>query len=213
LSLKREPIQGTVNEFLQTALSFPTVVYSVLLCVCGLYWLLAATGMAGDAFGDGGDAGDAGGAVLAGMGLAGVPVMVVATVLSFTGWLGTYYLHLLVLQHLPDGVRVLAGAGALLGVLLPAVAATSLVLRPLRRVLTRLRAEPALLGRSAVVITPTLDAGYGQAAVDDGGAGLILQVRHEDSTPLHRGDRIVLIEYLEGQNAYRVVPEQQFLSR
>ncbi|HLM47211.1 MAG TPA: hypothetical protein VK458_25310, partial [Myxococcaceae bacterium] len=45
---------------------------------------------------------------------------------------------------------------------------------------------------------------------DDGGAGLVLQVRGEG--PLQRGDRIVLIEYLEGQNAYRVVSEQQFLS-
>jgi hypothetical protein len=208
-----------VNEFLQTALSFPTVVYSVLLCVCGLYWLLAATGMAGDAFGgeggDVGDAGDAGGAgMLSALGLSGVPVMVMATVLSFTGWLGTYYLHLLVLRHLPDGVRVLAGAGAVLAVLVPAAAATSLVLRPLRRALTRLSpGEAPLLGRSAVVITPTLAGEYGRASVDDGGAGLILQVRHEDSTPLQRGDRIVLIEYLEGQNAYRVVPEQQFLSR
>jgi hypothetical protein len=206
-----------VNDFLQTALTFPTVIYSVLLCVCALYWVLAATGVAGDALGgDGGDVGDTGGAaaMLNTLGLSGVPVMVVATVLSFTGWVATYYLHLLVLRHLPDGVRVLAGIGVMLAVLVPAAAATSLVLRPVRRALTRLRpGEPPLLGRSAVVITPIMTGEYGQASVDDGGAGLVLQVRHEDPTPLQRGDRIVLIEYLEGQNAYRVVPEQQFLSR
>ena len=204
-----------MNEFLQTALTFPTLIPSVLLCVCAVYWVLAATGMAGDALGgEGGDAGDAGGAaaMLATLGLSGVPVMVVATLLSFTGWVATYYLHLLVLRHLPDGVRTAAGIGALLAALVPAAAATSLALRPVRRALARLRSgEPPLLGRSAVVITPTLAGEYGQASVDDGGAGLILQVRHEDPTPLQRGDRIVLIEYLEGQNAYRVVPEQQFL--
>lgn len=204
-----------MNDFLQTALTFPTVVYSVLLCVSALYWLLAASGLAdGDTFDA--DAGDAGGAaaMLASLGLSGVPVMVVVTVLSFTGWLATYYLHLLVLRHLPDGVRTAAGIGVLLAALVPAAAATSLVLRPVKRALTRLRpAEPPLLGRAAVVITPTVAGEYGQASVDDGGAGLVLQVRHEDPTPLQRGDRIVLIEYLEGQNAYRVVPEQQFLSR
>ncbi|MBD0320833.1 MAG: hypothetical protein ICV87_10895, partial [Gemmatimonadetes bacterium] len=77
--------------------------------------------------------------------------------------------------------------------------------------IARLRPEVPLLGRAGVLITPTLTSEYGQASVDDGGAGLVLQVRGED--PLQRGDRIVLIEYLEGQNAYRVVSEQKFLSR
>jgi hypothetical protein len=210
-----------VNEFLQTALTFPTVAYSVLLCVCAAYWLLAATGLAdGDTVDGllGADEGpDAGGAaaMLAWLGLGGVPVMVVATTLIFLAWLGTYFVHLLVLGQLPEDVRTLAGAGTMAGILVPAVMATSLVLRPLARTLARLGpgTAPPLLGRSGVVITPTLTPDYGQASFDDGGAGLILQVRYDDSAPLQRGDRIVLIEYLEGQNAYRVVSEQQFLSR
>lgn len=205
-------------EFLQTALAFPTVLYSILLSVCALYWLLAVTGLAdGDALGDG-DAGDAVGvaAMLAWLGLAGVPLMVVLTTFAFLAWAGTYFVHLLALRGLPDGVRTLAGAATLLGITIPAVAATALVLRPLSRGIARLRAtapETSLLGRAGVVITPTLTASHGQVSVDDGGAGLVLQVRHDDPHPLKRGDRIVLIEYIEGQNAYRVVPEQQFLSR
>ena len=43
------PPQGAkghaMNEFLVTALTFPTVVYGVLLAVCIVYWLLAATGL------------------------------------------------------------------------------------------------------------------------------------------------------------------------
>lgn len=200
-----------VNEFLQTALTFPTVVYSVLLCVSAAYWLLAATGLAdGDGpFGGDGDAGDAAG-MLAKLGLGGVPAMVVATVFSFAAWLGTYFAQLLVLRELPVGVRVLAGVATMLAMVIPAAAATSLALRPLARTMARLRPDVPLLGRAGVLITPTLTAEYGQASVDDGGAGLVLQVRSED--PLQRGDRIVLIEYLEGQNAYRVVSEQQFLS-
>jgi hypothetical protein len=209
-----------VNDFLQTALTFPTVAYSVLLCVCAAYWLLSATGLDGGDMVDGlvGADDPAGGgpaAMLAWLGLGGVPVMVVATTLFFLAWLGTYFVHLLVLGQLPEDVRTLAGAGTMAAILVPAVAATSLVLRPLGRALARLGPgrEPSLLGRSGVIVTPTLTSDYGQAAFDDGGAGLILQVRYDDSAPLQRGDRIVLIEYLEGQNAYRVVSEQQFLSR
>jgi len=71
----------------------------------------------------------------------------------------------------------------------------------------------SLLGRTGVVVNPALAGEVGRASVDDGGAGLVLQISASDSHPLRRGDRIVLIEYLDGQNAYRVVPEQQFLGR
>jgi hypothetical protein len=209
-----------VNEFLQTALTFPTIVYSMLLAVITLYWVLAATGLAdGDSVdamvgdGDGADAGAAA-AMISKLGLGGVPITVVATTLVFTAWLGSYFVHLLVLGDLPEDVRTLAGIGTIVGVLVPAVAVTSIVLRPVRRVLGKLRpVERSLVGSSAVVVTPTLSGDYGQASVDDGGAGLILQVRHDDPNQLQRGDRIVLIEYIESQNAYRVVSEQQFLGR
>lgn len=208
-----------MNEFLLTALTFPTVVPGVLLAVCVLYWLVAATGLVDgnsvDALSGGeGDVGDLSGAaaMLAKVGLAGVPLTVVATVLCFTTWFGTYFAQLLVLRHLPDGMRVLAGIGTLLAMLVPAVATTSLLLRPVGRGLARLRpAEPSLLGRTGVVITSAVSGDFGRVAVDDGGAGLVLQVRHDDAHPLARGDRVVLIEYLDGEHAYRVIPEQQFL--
>lgn len=214
--------RSPVNDFLQTALTFPTVAYSVLLAVCAVYWLLAATGLAdGDAvdamMGGEGDAGEAGAAaaMLSRLGLPGVPLMVVLTTLSFAAWVGTYFVHLLVLRHMPDDVRTPAGIGTLLGMLVPALAVTSLALRPVSRMMEKLRpaTDASLLGKAGVIVTPTLTADSGQAAVDDGGAGLILQVRHGDPDALARGDRVVLIEYLEGENAYLVVSEQKFLGR
>lgn len=210
-----------MNEFLQTALTFPTVVYSVLLAVCAVYWLFAATGLADgdsvDALGGDGDAGEASGAaaVLAWLGLSGLPVMVVATALSFAAWFGTYFVHLFVLRDLPEGVRAAAGAGTALGMLIPAAVVTSVALRPLRRAIGRMSpaTDASLLGRTAVLVTPSLGPDYGQASMDDGGAGLILQVRGDDPNPLQRGDRVVLVEYDEAQNTYHVVPEQQFLGR
>lgn len=216
-------IKDPVNDFLQTALGFPTVFYSVLLGVSVLYWLLASTGLAdGDSvdalLGAEGDAGELSGAaaMLSKLGLAGVPVMVVLTVLSFTGWIGTYFVQLLALRHLHDSVRLVAGAGVLVAMLVPSLAVTTLVLRPLSRALARLRPAddaPALLGRTGVVVSATVADDYGHVSVDDGGAGLILRVRHDVPHQLKRGDHVVLIEYLDGQNAYRVLSEQQFLSQ
>lgn len=207
-----------MNDFLQTALTFPTLVYSVLLFVSAVYWLLAVTGLA-DADPLDGDAGDAGGAaaMLARLGLAGVPLMVAATVFSLAAWLGTYFVHLLVLPRLPEGLRLPAAVATLLGMTVPATAATSLLLRPVGRAVARLRPvavdDVSLVGQTGVLLTQTLGPDHGQASVDDGGAGLVLQVRLDEPNGLKRGDRIVLIEYLEGQNAYRVVSEQQLYDR
>ena len=68
--------------------------------------------------------------MVARLGLSGVPMMLVLTVLSFFGWLITYFVHLFLLQHLPDGLRWIGGAGTLIVALLPGALVTSLLLRP-----------------------------------------------------------------------------------
>ena len=214
-----------MHDFLTTALTFPTLVYSVLLAVCLVYWLLAATGLVDhhgpDALlhGHGGDAqvhGDTDASDLAGLlgrlGLAGVPVMVIATVLGFFGWIAAYYAQLLVLGRLHTALRIPLGIAVDVAALVPGLVATSIVLRPVSRWILKLRppVEPSLLGRVAVVSTPAVDERHGLATVDDGGAGLILHVRSSDPVRFKRGDRVVLIEYLDARHAYRVIAEQQF---
>jgi hypothetical protein len=219
-----------MSEFFLVSLTFPTLLYSLVLTFCVIYWLLAATGLFhahaadgwldfdthahahahthGDTHGDGADAAG----LLARLGLAGVPVMLVLTLVSFFGWLATYFVHLLVLEHLPSLLRWLIGAVVAVLAIVPGLFAASLVLRPIRRFLVRLRPvdAPSLLGRTGVVSTPSVDSAYGMATVDDGGAGLILQVRNTGANAFKRGDRVVLVEWLDAQHAYRVVSEQQF---
>jgi len=208
-----------MNEFLNTVLAFPTLVYSVLLAFCTVYWLLAATGIVDIDAVDGwlttdGDTAEP--SVVAGMlaklGLSGVPMMLVLTVLSFFGWLITYFVHLLLLQHLPDSLRWIAGAGTLVVALLPGALVTSLLLRPVAAAIARLRppTPPSVLGRAGSVISPYADGASGRAHFDDGGAGLILQVRTLAGERFSRGDRVVLIEHLESDNTYRVMSETAF---
>ena len=208
-----------MTEFLQTALTFPTLLYSILLAFCAIYWLLASTGLVdidaldgllgGD--GDGGDASDSAG-ILAKLGLGGVPIMVVLTVLSFFGWMSTYFVHLLLLQHLPAPLRLLGGIATLVGALVPGVFITSLLLRPVRKLIVKLRppVPPSLLGRVGTVISPEVDARQGRAEFADGGAGLILQVRAAPPGAFGRGDRVVLLEHDAAANTYLVISESQF---
>ena len=210
-----------MTEFLTTALTFPTRLYSILLAFCVVYWLLAATGLvdidaidgllSGAGGGDSHHATDSAG-LLARLGLGGVPIMIVLTVLSFFGWMATYFVHLLVLQHLPAPLRLLGGIATLVGALVPGVFVTSLLLRPVRKLMVKLRppVPPSLLGRAGKVTSPEVDATQGRAEFADGGAGLILQVRVAPPGRFVRGDRVVLLEHDANANTYLVISESQF---
>lgn len=201
--------------FLTTSLGYPTLAYSVLLGGLLVFWLVSAIGIIGlDALElDYGDAGESGGMVSR-LGLDGLPTLLVLTLLAFFAWTITYFVHLLLLAPLPALLRY--GLGTLVLVLapVPAIVLTAFVLRPLRRFVLRLRPAPAvsLLGKVAIVRTPTVDARQGMAELDDGGAGLILQVRHEGDAVLARGDRVVLLEHQAGPNTWRVVAERDYQS-
>lgn len=205
--------------FLSTALTFPTLLYSILLAFCVLYWLVAATGAIDTDAVDGllatdGDSSEPSVAagMLARLGLSGVPLMLVLTVLAFTGWVLTYFVQLLLLRHLPEALRLVAGAGTAVVALLPGILVTSLLLRPVAKLVARLRPQqpPSLLGRAGTVISPYVDGQDGRAEIADGGAGLILQVRTRAGLRLARGERVVLVEHVPAANSYVVIPESTF---
>ncbi|RDZ26759.1 hypothetical protein [Lysobacter silvisoli] len=204
--------------FLQTVLSFPTVVFSVLLAAAVLYWLVAALGLLEIDVLDGwfgGDSADVDAEAMAGplmrYGLGGVPLTLVLTVLVFFAWLLCYFAELLVLRHLPGALHWALGLGVAAGALVVSAFATGVALRPARRFFAKLKPAPqkSVLGQTAIVRSPEITPSLGMASVEDGGAGLILQVRDEGGR-YKRGDRVVLIEYLPEQNAYRVVGEDEF---
>lgn len=100
----------------------------------------------------------------------------------------------------------------MIGGLLLSIPVGRMVLAPVRRLLRRYEpvTQRPLLGRYAEVRSPEITQTHGTAWVDDGGAGLILQVRCDVPGRFVRGDRVVLIEYLDEQNAYRVTSPAEF---
>lgn len=147
------------------------------------------------------------------LGLGGIPVTVVLSVLVATAWALTYLADLYLLRLLPDGgLRFVADIVALVVAFVLAIPVAAFALRPVRRLLRKMQPEPPrpLLGQTAVIRSPGVSRVTGTAAIEDGGAGLILQIRDESGERFKRGDRVVLIEYLADQNAYRVVSEDEF---
>ncbi|RMH91145.1 DUF1449 family protein [Lysobacter pythonis] len=202
-----------MNAFLQTTLTFPTVLWSVLFAFCAIYWLLAAFGILDLDFGDAEppDSTAATG-VLARFGLGGVPLMVALALVTFFGWIISYFVQLLLLGQLSGALRLAGGIVTAVLALAPAVLASSLLLRPLRKFIARLRpaVPPSLLGRVGTVTTPRVDEKDGMAKFDDGGAGLRLQVRARAPDTFKRGDRVVLLEYRDADNTWRVISEARF---
>ena len=86
------------------------------------------------------------------------------------------------------------------------------ICRPLRPLFHKVEAisSKSVLGQVAVVRSGRVTASHGEAVLEDGGAGLILRVRADEALGFKRGDRVVLLEYLAAEHAYRVITEEEF---
>lgn len=201
-----------MQTFLDIALSFPTVVFSVLLAIAVGYWLMTLLGLFDtdllDLGGVGGE-GELGGlsGALLKFGLDGLPIALIVSGICLFAWVMSYFADFLLLRQLSPGLlRTALGAATVLAVFVVAVPLTGLALHPLRPLFANLAGPEAasFLGREAIVRSPRVGPSQGEVDLDDGGAGLILKVRSRDEEFL-RGERVVLVEYLPDQNAYRVI--------
>lgn len=189
-----------MSEFVDAALSVPTVIFTVALVVAGLYWVATVVG-GFDA--DGIDALDgaegAADGVLDVLGLTTVPPAVALSLVVAFSWFASLTSH--VLLH-PSGVT--GAAGALLavvmvvGALVVGTLAASLLARPLARIYQT--GSPNQLadfvGRTCVIRTGRVDHEFGQAEVtDDEGATLLIEVRCSGPDLLHRGDHALIYHF------------------
>lgn len=206
-----------MSELLSAMLAFPTVIFTVLLGVVVTYWIFVILGALDidlldfdvdtdaevdmDGGGDGDyDSGLAG--VWNALGLGGVPVTLSLSLLVLAAWV----FSLLVMDFLGEGTAWwLAGSLALLclGVAVPV---TALLIRPLRRFFVTHPAvdHRSLVGQICTISTLRVDERYGQAEIEDGGAGLLIQVRASVSHELRRGERALIFDYKDG--VFQVAP-------
>ncbi len=142
-----------------------------------------------------------------------VPVTISGTMLIVFAWLFSYGGATLLAKVGAAGTLVAAGLG--LGAFALAVAATSLAIRPLRKLF---RMAPVTLRRDLVkrickLTTLRVDEKFGQAEVDDDdGAALLVQVRCQRKNDMTRGDRAVIYQYDAAHEVFWIAPLDKDLS-
>lgn len=176
-------------DFVDAALGFPAVVFSFALLVVIGYWVLVLLGGADvDALDD----------AVPGLGL-GAPVSIVASVGIAVAWFvslaGT---ALLDGADLPAGVSVLLSLAVLAIALVCAAALARLLVLPLRRLMPTApeSSRADFVGRTCVVRTGRVDAGFGQAEVTaPDGSTAIVQVRQTGDESLTAGSTALIYDY------------------
>lgn len=217
-------------DLLSELMTLPTAIFTILLGLVILYWLLFLIGsldldVLGGADGaaegaiegaaEGAIEGAAEGAVEGSTGLMHalklrtVPATVAITFFAFFAWLASY-LGLRLFSPLLPGW--LAGLVVFVLALVVGVLLTSFAVRPFARLfrdhkVTRLR---DLVGRVVTITTGRVDERFGQGRCDTADA-LILEVRARGTSPLTRGDSALLIDYDEESRTFMVEPADPLL--
>lgn len=183
-------------EFVESAASFPAVVWTVALAVSVAYWLLStAIGGDGDMEVDA-EGGDFSSGVADALGLGHAPISIVVTFLSAIGWLVT-----MLAVSVVGSTSTVVGVALLVGSLLVAAPATG----RLARLIGPLFADNQgidrdhLIGRTCTVRTGRIDADFGQAEVIDGdGAAHVIQARCLQANELTAGSKALVVDVHEG---------------
>jgi hypothetical protein len=208
----------------QLLTSFPSSVPTVLLAVLMIYWLLSIIGIVdlGDSVHLHSDASHglhdvhAGNEVadlhtlagyLVALGLGGVPLSVVASVLVFCTWLATVLLHQYVMQLIPtDTLRLLAGVAVLTFSAALSIPIAARIIKPMRGLFVKhnARSNSSLVGLACKITTQNVDTGFGRADVDNHGANINIRVWAAVPNTLGKNSKAIILAYDDTTQQYEV---------
>ncbi len=203
---------------------YPTIIFTGLVMFVTLYWVVSLLGMAdmdtielGDLGGDTDVANLSSTGFFTGLmlkfGLYGVPFIIILSLISLIGWLLSYLYTSFLHQYFDSGILYyLFGTGALVFVLVVSMWLTGIIISPIRKNIAKIpqRNFSNNVGKVAVVRTLSVTDKHGEAALNDGGAGLILKIRSDNTdNSLKQGDKVLLVAYVEEANIYRVTPVKE----
>ncbi|WP_392564074.1 hypothetical protein RHO13_13025 [Orbus wheelerorum] len=202
--------------------SFPVIIFSTLLTLCVLYWLVAAIGILHidclDIDFDGIDAPPSTGlgGLLLKFGFNEVPMTLIITLISLLGWILSYLSTRYVLIHIFDmsWLYYLSSVTVFIASFIVATYLTAWLIKPIRPFFNKLGSENShrtFLGQAVIIRSSIVNEQKGEAIYEDGGAGLILQVRSDDRYQFKRGDKAILLRYDSLSNSYEVINESDFM--
>jgi len=213
-----------MEQFLINISSFPVSVYTVGLGVVTGYWLIAVVGLVDfDIFSadvdleldtDVGQIGTIAG-LLTTLGLSGVPITIVLSLLMLNGWFICYFVSKLV-PSFPDMfslVEILLDLSTIVVSFMISIFVTAVMIKPLKPLFKKINNEPisrSIIGRTCRVRSSRVDQNFGEVECIYQGASLILKVRSYDDELFNTGDMVVLTEHQPSDESFLVVSEQKF---
>ena len=213
-----------MEEFLVNISSFPTVIYSTGLAVVVGYWLLSFTGTFDldafdvevdiDADADMGNLGIVAG-LLTTLGLTGVPITIVISLLVLNAWIICYFASLLV-PAFPSAivfVQIAINIAIAIGCLLVSIPLTAMMIKPLKGLFKKINQSPkskSLLGSTCRIRSSRVDQDFGEAECQHEGASLIVKVRTLANQTFTTGDTVVLVEHNIEKDFFNIVSEEEF---
>ena len=205
-----------MQQLLAVSTTFPTIVFSVVLGIVLIYWLIGMLGLVDldlspdmdlDLDADT-DIGGLSGFFLT-FGISGIPFTIVISIISLLGWLISVYSQYYLLSLLPTGIiYYVAGAALTVAIFFLTLPITGQLIRPLRGMFKSVEAVSSnqLVGSEATIATATVDGTFGQARIINAGAELLVDVRCDPQHSFALGDKALVIDYNQDEHNYIVVP-------
>jgi len=215
-----------MEQLLSVAGQFPTAIYSTLLGIVVIYWLVGMLGIIDldltpeadieadlDTDLSSGVGGLAG--LLLTFGLSSVPFTLVLSIIILVAWLISIYLQIYVFPLLDGGwLSYLLGTLSTVVIFFISLPITGFLIRPLKGMFDSVETTSSnnLVGRDATIATGKVTPSFGQAKVLNEGAEILLDVRCDLEHSLSMGDKVLLIEYSKDSHSYIAVPFPEELS-
>ncbi|PVZ65444.1 ubiquinone biosynthesis protein [Pelagibaculum spongiae] len=209
-----------MSALFQLIFSWPAVLLTVPVMVALVYWMLAFIGVLDIDLVDADididmpeDVGAGFSGLLYNLGLSGVPLPLSISLWLIFAWVPTLYASQWLMLQLVDGglFSWLIGAAILLVSIVIALPITVIAIKPLVRFYTthEARSNQSVCGEVCKITSLEVSETFGQAALEDGGAGLILKVRSKTPNQLKKGSKALIVEYDEPENSYWILESEE----
>jgi hypothetical protein len=192
--------------------NFPLIFFTFPALILSFLWLVSVLGFLDIEFLDFDFSSDTevdGSSLFEKLGFDGVPLLVILTLVDFYGLAFTYSAKKILLP-LFDDLLTATAAGATIAIfsLIIAIALTSVCVRPMRRffVVHEGESKDDWVGLICTVTTQQVTETFGQASSDQ---GLVMSIRANTPNIMKKGTRIVLLEYIQSEDCYTVITEEE----
>lgn len=210
-----------MEAFINAISHYPTSIYTVILGVVLLYWLIVLLGLVDIDLFDGDldivemdlDS-DIDGSSLTGVasfllafGLTGVPISVVISLIALIAWFLCGVASQYILPWVPTVfLQLIVGSVFLVSAFFIALPITAHAIRPMKKIFVthNARHNADILGRECRITTLTVSEKFGQAYVETGGAGLTIAVRAKSPNELKKNAMAKIVGYSEATGTYEI---------